>query len=159
MLLRIQPIITIMSDLTKETARSAVTMLRLGEVSPLELIDAAVARIEATNPQLNALPTLCVERARAHAKRIMSDGQGAGDAAGWLGGLPIAIKDLNEVAGVRTTYGSPIFADHVPDFSDTTVQTLERNGGIVLAKSNAPEFGHGGTTFLKENGVVVIVVS
>ena len=64
-----------------------------------------------------------------------------------LAGLPIAIKDLNDVAGVRTTYGSPIFADHVPERSDILVETLEGNGAIVLAKSNTPEFGHGANTF------------
>ncbi len=64
-----------------------------------------------------------------------------------LAGLPIAVKDLNDVAGVRTTYGSPIFADHVPERSDILVETLEDNGAIVLAKSNTPEFGHGANTF------------
>ena len=137
----------VMSTLIHKTARAVVAMLRRGEISPLELIDAAVARIEAVDGTLNALPTRCVERARAHAERIMRGEQEGANAPGWLGGLPIAIKDLNEVAGVSTTYGSPLFAHHVPDFSDVTVQTLERRGGIVLAKANAPEFGHGGTTF------------
>ncbi len=132
-----------MTDLTKLTARAAVDLLRRREVSPLEMIDAAVARIEATDGFLNALPTLCVDRARTHAERIVEAGHGLS----WLGGLPIAVKDLNDVAGVKTTYGSPLFADHVPDRSDIMVDTLERNGAIVIAKANAPEFGHGATTF------------
>jgi len=136
-----------MTDLTKLTARAAVDLLRQRKVSPLEMIDAAIARIEATDAPLNALPTLCVDRARAHAKRIMKAGPPAGDNSSWLGGLPIAAKDLNDVAGVRTTYGSPIFADHIPEKSDITIDTLEANGAIVIAKSNAPEFGHGATTF------------
>lgn len=136
-----------MTDLTKLTARAAVDLLRRREVSPLEMIDAAVARIEATDGFLNALPTLCVDRARTHAERIVEAGPEAGHGPSWLGGLPIAVKDLNDVAGVKTTYGSPLFADHVPDRSDIMVDTLERNGAIVIAKANAPEFGHGATTF------------
>ena len=66
---------------------------------------------------------------------------------GWLAGLPIAVKDLNDVAGVRTTYGSPIYADHVPARSDIMVERLEERGGIVLGKSNTPEFGAGANTF------------
>src|SRR2546428_634067 len=62
---------------------------------------------------------------------------------GWLGGLPIAIKDLMNVTGVRSTRGSPIFADFVPDVSDVQVETLERRGGIVVARSNTSEFGAG----------------
>src|SRR3546814_1694883 len=93
-------------------------------------------------------PTLCVARARDHAKRLMAsrDPQ-AGGARGWLGGLPVAIKDLTDVAGVRTTYGSPIYADHVPETSHPLVTGLERNGGVVLAKSNTPEVGAGGSPF------------
>ena len=136
-----------MTDLTKLTARAAVDLLRRREVSPLEMIDAAVARIEATDGPLNALPTLCVDRARAHAERIVEAGPAAGDGPSWLGGLPIAVKDLNDVASVRTTYGSPLFTDHVPDRSDIMVETLEANGAIVIAKANAPEFGHGANTF------------
>src|ERR1043165_2433006 len=67
--------------------------------------------------------------------------------AGWLAGLPISIKDLTDVAGVRTTYGSPIFADHVPAKSHPLVERIERKGGIVRGKSNTPEFGAGGSTF------------
>ncbi len=136
-----------MTDLTKLTARAAVDLLRRREVSPLEMIDAAVARIEATDGFLNALPTLCIDRARTHAERIVEASPEAGHGPSWLGGLPIAVKDLNDVAGVKTTYGSPLFADHVPDRSDIMVDTLERNGAIVIAKANAPEFGHGATTF------------
>jgi len=136
-----------MTDLTKLTARAVVDLLCQRKVSPLELIDAAVARIETTDGPLNALPTLCVDRARAHAKRIVEAGPAAADGPSRLGGLPIAVKDLNDVAGVRTTYGSPLFADHIPDRSDIMVETLEANGAIVIAKANAPEFGHGATTF------------
>ena len=61
--------------------------------------------------------------------------------------MPVSIKDLTDVAGVRTTYGSPLFADHVPAKSHPLVERIERKGGIVVAKSNTPEFGAGGSTF------------
>ncbi|WP_119462191.1 amidase family protein [Rhodospirillaceae bacterium SYSU D60014] len=134
------------SELTALTAQQAVALLRRGELSPLELIDAAAARIEATDGTLNALPTLCLDRARDRVRRLTAV-QSDPSPAGWLAGLPLAVKDLNDVAGVRTTYGSPIYADHVPDRSDIMVETLEANGGIVLAKSNTPEFGAGANTF------------
>jgi amidase len=69
------------------------------------------------------------------------------EARGRLCGLPFAVKDLSDVAGVRTTYGSPIFKDHVPKRSDPMVERLEANGGIVIGMSNSPEFGAGGNTF------------
>ena len=137
-----------MNELVKLTARQAVEKLRKRELTPLELIDAAVERIEQVEPSVNALPTLAVERARAHAKRIMesSDGSDTG-VRGQLYGLPIAVKDLKDVAGVRSTKGSPIFADFVPERSDILVENIEAKGGIVLAKSNTPEFGAGANTF------------
>ena len=135
-------------ELIRLSATEAVARLRRGEVSPLDLIEAAAARIAAVEPAVNALPTLCLDRARAHARRLMAgDGREAADEPGWLAGLPVAIKDLTDVAGVRTTYGSPIFRDHVPEKSHPVVQRIERKGGIVIAKSNTPEFGAGGSTF------------
>jgi len=133
-----------MNDLIRLTATEAVLRLRRGEISPLELIDAAADRIAAVDPAVNALPTLCLDRAREAAKRL---DKGAADEPGWLAGLPVSIKDLTDVAGVRTTYGSPIFRDHVPAVSHPLVKRIERMGGIVLAKSNTPEFGAGGSTF------------
>jgi amidase len=135
-------------ELIRLTAREAVARLAAKEITPLELIDAAAARIAAVEPAVNALPTLCLERAREHARRLMrGEGRAAEGEAGWLGGLPVAIKDLADVAGVRTTYGSPIFRDHVPTASHPLVERIERKGGIVIAKSNTPEFGAGGNTF------------
>jgi amidase len=134
--------------LWRKSAVEVVGLLRKGEVSPLELIDAAAERIAQVEPEVNALPTLCLDRARDHARRLMegSDREAEGE-AGWLAGLPVSIKDLTDVAGVRTTYGSPLFADHVPAASHPLVERIERKGGIVVAKSNTPEFGAGGSTF------------
>jgi amidase len=135
-------------DLIRLTATEAVARLRKREISPLELIDAAEARIAEVEPAVNALPTLCFDRAREHARRLMAERDPpAAEEPGWLGGLPVSIKDLNDVAGVRTTYGSPIFRDHVPTRSHPLVERIERKGGIVVAKSNTPEFGAGGSTF------------
>jgi amidase len=138
-----------MSDeLIRMTAREAVRRLVKRELTPLDLIDAAERRIAQCEPHLNALPTLCLDRARDHARRLMREPERRGDGArGWLAGLPVAIKDLADVAGVRTTYGSPIFKDHVPTTSHPVVERIEANGGIVIAKSNTPEFGAGGSTF------------
>ena len=136
------------NELFQLTACEAVKQLQAGEISPLELIDAAEVRMAAVEPAINALPTPCFDRARDHAKRLMVGvGCEAQGEPGWLAGLPVAIKDLADVAGVRTTYGSSIFTDHVPETSHPLVQRIERKGGIVLAKSNTPEFGAGGSTF------------
>ena len=131
-------------ELIRKSAREIVGLLASGEVSPLDLLDALEARIAAVDGTVNALPTLCFERARRHAREITARPPGE---RGPLRGLPVAIKDLAAVAGVRTTHGSPIFADHVPETSDVVVEMLEARGGVVYAKSNTPEFGAGGNTF------------
>ncbi|MBN8888766.1 MAG: amidase, partial [Rhodospirillales bacterium] len=138
-----------MSDeLIRLTATEAVARLKRGEISPLELVEAAAARIAAVDGAVNALPTLCLDRARAHARELMAGRRREAEGEpGWLAGLPVAIKDLADVAGVRTTYGSPIFRDHVPERSHPLVERIERKGGIVIGKSNTPEFGAGGNTF------------
>ena len=133
-----------MNELWRMSACAVTDLLRRGKVSPLELIDAALARIASVNPKVNALVTIGEERARAQARRLM---QVPIEARGMLAGLPIAVKDLNDVAGLRTTYGSPIFANNVPERSDIMVETLEGNGAIPLAMSNTPEFGAGANTF------------
>jgi len=127
------------SDLYKLTARAAVALLKKGDVTPLELVESSLARIAATEPAIHAMPTLAAERARKAASRI--------DRASLLAGLPFAVKDLEDVAGVRTTYGSPIYKDHVPARSDIMVERLEARGGIVIGKSNTPEFGAGANSY------------
>jgi amidase len=135
-----------MDDLIRMTATAAVARLARGEITPLDLLDAAEARIAATDGAINALPTLCFERARERAQAMMAfppDRPGRG----YLHGLPVAVKDLSDVAGVRTTYGSLAFRDHVPERSDIMVERLEARGALVVAKSNTPEFGAGSQTF------------
>src|SRR6202171_1324531 len=132
------------SELIRASACESVERLKKGEIAPHDLLEALEARIGEVDGKVNALPTLCFERARAHADRLMK--KAAAD-RGLLAGMPVAIKDLTDVAGVRTTQGSPIFADHVPEKSDIVVETLEGEGGIIYAKSNTPEFGAGANTF------------
>jgi amidase len=135
-------------ELISLTAREAVARLIKKDISPLDLLDAAERRIAAVEAHINALPTLCFDRARGQAKRLQKGwAPDAERESGWLAGLPIAIKDLVDVSGVRTTYGSPIFADHVPEASHPLVTRIERKGGLVIGKSNTPEFGAGGSTF------------
>jgi amidase len=132
-----------MTDLWRLTATEAVGKLRKRELSPLELVEAAASRIEAVEPKINALPIRFVDEARANAKRFKRESR---EDAGWLAGLPIAVKDYNDVAGQLTTYGSPIFAEHRAPADDRTIATLRANGAIPLAKSNVPEFA-GSHTF------------
>jgi len=130
--------------LIARSAMELVGLLRRGEVSSRELLDALERRIAVVDGAVGALPTLCFERARAHADRLEARPP---EERGLLCGLPVAIKDLADVAGVRTTYGSPIYADHVPERSDILVERLEAEGALVYAKSNTPEFGAGAQTF------------
>jgi amidase len=135
-----------MGELWRLTAIEAVRLLKRREVSPLELIDVAAARIEATNPRINAIVTLCYDRARDHARRIMSEKR-PDTPPHHLHGLPIAVKDGTDVAGVRCTSGSRICAERIAPTSDVVVQRLEANGAVVIGKSNLPEFAAGGNTF------------
>jgi amidase len=131
-------------DLYRLTALDVVRRLRADELTPLDLIDAVERRAAQVNGAVNALVTPCYDRARTHARRLMKL---PSQERGLLAGLPVGIKDLNPVAGVRTTFGSPIFADNVPDVSDLMVQNIEANGGIVVGMTNTPEFGAGANTF------------
>ena len=131
-------------ELVGATACAVVDKLNSGEVSPLELLDVLEKRIAEVDGKVNALPTLCFDRARARAKTLMQKPAGG---RGLLAGLPIPIKDLTDVEGVLTTQGSPIYRDNIPDQSDFLVEHLEDNGGLIYAKSNTPEFGAGANTF------------
>jgi amidase len=132
-----------MFDLWRLCATELVTRLRKRELSPLEVLDAAASRIEALEPKLNALPIRFLDEARDHAKHFRREDR---NDPGWLAGLPMAIKDYNDVAGQLTTCGSPIFAQYRAPADDRTVATLRANGAIFLAKSNVPEFA-GSHTF------------
>ena len=132
------------TDLIRQSACEVVAALAAGDLSPHDTLDAVQARVEAVDPIVNALPTRCFERAREHADRLMAVPPGE---RGVLAGLPVPIKDLTAVAGVRTTHGSRLRENFVPEQSDVIVETLEAHGAVVYAKSNTPEFGAGGNTF------------
>ena len=132
------------SELINARATELVARLRKQDITPLDLLDALEARIAAVDKNINALPILCFGRARDHVRRLM---QKPVSERGLLAGMPVAIKDLTYVAGVRTTSGSRIFADYVPETTDLTPERLEAEGAIIYAKSNTPEFGAGANTF------------
>jgi Asp-tRNA(Asn)/Glu-tRNA(Gln) amidotransferase A subunit family amidase len=132
------------ADLPFLSASALADRIHDGQVSPVEATDAYLDRIAERNEYTNAFVTVVEGRARDRAReaaRALEDG-----AAGPLCGVPVAIKDLTDVAGVRTTYGSPFFADHVPESSHAIVDRLEAAGAVVLGKTNTPEFGYKSTT-------------
>lgn len=115
------------------------------EVSPLEVVEACLARVQRYNPVINAVVTLnerALDDARELERRLAR-----GELAGPLCGLPVGIKDVTPVAGLRTTFGSALYADYVPGEDALVVQRLRAAGAIVLGKTNCPEFAAGGNTF------------
>ena len=137
-------------ELIKLTATEAVACLRSKEVSPLDLVEASIKRIETFDTEVNALPIHCFDQARDLAKSLDLDRHLPNPKS--LCGLPIAVKDYNDLGGAVTTYGSPIFANNVAQTSDATIRKLESNGAIAVAKSNVPEWA-GGHTFNPVNGL------
>ena len=139
-------------DLLSQTAVDTVDMLRRGDVSPTELVNAQRERAEIIEPMINAIVTPCWERALQSAKTLEKQSP---DSRGLLCGLPITIKDLNPVAGVRTTFGSLVYKDFIPSTSDKMVLQLESESAIVTGMTNSPEFGAGGHTFNEVHGTTV----
>jgi amidase len=128
------------------TAREQARLVRTRAVSARELVQAHLDRIAAVDPQLNAIVTLDPEAGLAAADAA-DRALAGGEEPGPLHGLPVAIKDVEDVAGMRTTYGSTLYADHVPDADAEIVTRLRRAGAIVIGKTNTPEFGAGSQTF------------
>ena len=132
-------------SLTRRSARELARLIRSGDVSPVEVLDAHLAVIERINPKLNAIVTLAAEQAR-DAARVAETAVANGERLGALHGLPVAIKDITTTAGIRTTFASPLFKDHVPAEDAEVVRRLKASGAIVLAKTNTPEFACGANT-------------
>ena len=133
-------------------ALSASEMSRLiaaRALAPSEVMAAFLARIDAVNPGLNAVVSL-----RPH-DELMAEARAADDAprAGWLHGMPFAVKDLCATRGLRTTWGSPLYADFVPDTDDLLAARMRAAGAIFIGKTNMPEWGHGSHSFNPVHGV------
>jgi amidase len=127
------------------SASELARRLERGELSAAELIAASLERVERLNPQINAVVTLN-ERALDDA-RALDVRRARGEMPGPLFGLPVGIKDVTPVACLRTTYGSPLYRDHVPAEDALVVRRIREAGGVILGKTNTPEFAAGGNTF------------
>ena len=129
-------------DLSALDARAAIGRRQL---SPLELLESCLARIEATNGAVNAMVAMDADAARRRAAEI-EQAIGRGDEVGLLAGLPIGVKDLQATAGLRTTHGSLLFKDNVPTQDELSVARVRKAGGVIVGKTNTPEFGAGANT-------------
>lgn len=132
-------------DLCFASAAEIAALVREKKISPVEVTDAFLARIDKINPKINAYVTLTPELAREAAKRAEAAVM-AGAALGPLHGVPFSVKDLVFTAGVRTTAGSLVYRDFVPDADSLVVSRLKAAGGVMLGKTNTPEFGYKATT-------------
>lgn len=138
------------AEICAMTATEQAARIRSRALSCREVMEAHLRRIEQVNPLVNAIVTYLPEQALAAARACdvaLANGTAPPAAAAPLLGLPVAHKDLNETRGVRTTYGSPIYADFVPDFDCLIVERLRGAGAISVGKTNTPEFGAGSQTF------------
>ncbi|MFN8633697.1 MAG: amidase [Chloroflexota bacterium] len=128
------------TDLAWISATELAKLIRRGKLSPVELVDALLARIERVNPSVNAYCTVAAERARAEA-RAAEAALTSGEDLGLLHGVPYSAKDLTPTKGVRTTMGSKIFEHNVPEADGLLIQRMRAAGAILLGKTNTPEFG------------------
>jgi amidase len=132
------------TTLALEPAIELAALIRRRELGIVECVQAFLYRIEQINPRLNAIVSLQAEAALAQARAMDNE---TGDVEQPLRGLPIAIKDLVLTRGIRTTFGSPLYADFIPDIDELFVTRLKRAGAIIIGKTNTPEFGAGSQTF------------
>src|SRR5262249_59753835 len=123
---------TVSDDLAFTPALEQAALVRAGELSPLELVDLYLERIERIDPRLSAYVTVDADGARAAARAPTQ---------GPFTGVPIPIKDLDETAGLRTTYSCRAFADNVPDFDSCVVRRIREAGFVVIGKANTPALG------------------
>jgi Asp-tRNA(Asn)/Glu-tRNA(Gln) amidotransferase A subunit family amidase len=133
-------------DLCWIPATGLAVLIRKKKVSPVEVIDAVLDRIERLNPQLNAYVTVTADRARAAARAAERALARRSARPGPLHGVPFSVKDLVITKGVRTTFGTSLYRDHVPTEDAPMVERLENAGGIMLGKTNTPTFGWIGAT-------------
>ena len=129
-------------DLSAVEARALIGRKAL---SPVELLDSCLTRIDKTNDAVNAIVAMDAGAARKRAK-VAEEAARRGEELGVLGGLPIGVKDLQATAGLRTTWGSLLLKDNVPAEDESSIASVRRAGGVILAKTNTPEFGAGANT-------------
>ncbi len=141
-------------ELCDLTAIDLAGRIRRGQLSARDVMAAHLARIARVNPRINAIVTLVADRAMAGAKAA-DELQARGGTLGPLHGLPVAHKDLVSTAGIRTTYGSPMFRDSVPTTDALIVRRIRAAGAITLGKTNTPEWGAGSNTFNPVFGATV----
>jgi len=134
-----------MTDVTRLPASKLRRLMDTDELTPTQLVEASLDVVERRNGELNAIVTLS-ETALDEARALEAE-VAAGASRGPLYGLPVGIKDVTEVGGLRTTYGSPLYENYVPDEDALVVKRLREAGAIILGKTNTPEFAAGGNTF------------
>ena len=132
-----------MNELYWKPAHELAAMIRRREIKPSELMELTIKRIEQTNPKLNAFCALRADGAMAEA-RALDEKIARREEVGALAGLPLGVKDLEDTAGLRTTFGSKPFKDNMPKSDSIQVARLKAAGAIVIGKTNAPEFGYTG---------------
>ena len=133
-------------------AREMAKLIQQKKLSSREVIQAHLKQIARVNPKVNAIVTLVPEDQLMAQAKAADEATARGETKGPLHGMPIAAKDLVDTKGIRTTYGSPIFRDHIPDNDGFVVEREKAAGGIILGKTNVPEFGLGSHTFNKVFG-------
>jgi amidase len=138
-----------MDDLCALSASTLSRLIAAREVKPSEVMAATLARVAAVNGAVNAIVSMPDEEVLMDRARAVDDAA----PAGWLHGIPLAVKDLVAVKGMRTTWGSPIFADHVPMADDLLAARMRAAGAIFIGKTNTPEWGHGSHSFNPVHGV------
>ena len=127
--------------LWKLNATQLIKLLDKKDISPEEVLDSNINRINEVNPDINAVVTLCVDRAKKNIFKNKSEDKKL------LNNIPVLIKDITEVEGVKTTFGSKLYENNISKVSDILVNNIEKNGGIILGKTNTPEFAAGSNTF------------
>jgi len=133
-------------DLLSISALEARDRIRAGDLTPLDLVEASIRRIEAVDNRFNAIPVHCFDRALEQARTLMARHASEPETYPLLAGLPLAVKDNSDVAGVPTSGGSPITAGQMPIVSDPVIARLEAHGAIPVGKSNLSELGGANTT-------------
>jgi amidase len=143
-----------MNDIVVKSARELRVSIANKAVSPVEVFDAFAKRIEQVNPAVNAIVAMDLDRGRAEARRA-EEAVMRGAPLGLLHGLPVGINDLHSTKGLRTTFGSLLHKDNVPDTDELLVSRIRKAGGIIMGKTNTPEFGAGANTVNRVYGATV----